>query len=482
MACPERYQPNSFTVHGDVDGHSTNFREVVANWERKGLVIKSKLVIGALNEESMKFHEFCSHERYDAQGGLLELLQQEVRELERTRQVEVQRCQLSGMTFSEEKQEWTLTDLQGSTYGPYNTVLLAFDSLPRAARKASMKQLLESALPYTVDVIGAVGRSVTASAMAVVVEFNPPVDPGFDGVAVEGRGSTLAWAGRNPVGAQLHRGRELEGSGDTWTLVATPQWTKKIRPNHKRGWDKIKTGKQLVEAFGNVIGIPNLECKHQVRFVVPTFHWMGASPLTTTKTGHFCLLDSNVNLGWCGDIFARPGPEGAMLSGRKLGELVSYLDCGLDLPTRDMLLPGDSGWAFREKGCLEESDVAAITGRDCGREILPAQIGIDDTWTLAADLATGVYTDDIPTKVDSLSTYRRRGVWEKDLGRKCHSQGFKGNGSRIGQRKGGRGGYNGEKQGGKGGRGSYSMDRQAGKGGKGRKGGRYFADSRLAVY
>merc|ERR1719171_1136502 len=62
--------------------------------------------------------------------------------------------------------------------------------------------------------------------------------------------------------------------------------------------------------------------------VKPPFHWMGACNLSRVTRSSAsdsckpCILDADVNLGWCGDMFGGLGPEGAFRSGKSLPELI----------------------------------------------------------------------------------------------------------------------------------------------------------------
>lgn len=263
-------------------------------------------------------------------------------------------------------------------------------------------------------------RAVNAYSMAVVVRFEPPLDVPFAGAVIEPSDGAVVWAGCNPGGQQGHwRGSRLNDKRDTWTLVSSPAWARKIRPKYEGSWDKKRAGNDIVAAFGAAVGI-DIAKRHRVTFLCPTFHWTGTSPITTPNTGMHCLLDRQVGLGWCGDIFADVGPEAAVESGNQLGQLIATISAPeVTSLSDDVLLPGKGGWTLRQ-ATPELEDTRCIVGSEIGREsAMWEKEELDDLWSGACDIAVGKYRNRVPRsgEVDSFKSYRKLGVLSKDRAR-----------------------------------------------------------------
>jgi len=111
---------------------------------------------------------------------------------------------------------------------------------------------------------------------------------------------------------------------EIWGLVSTPEWSMSVRPTHRGKWDKHGTGDRMVRAFfTKILGFDKnmdkllLENRKRGvwRFVVPTFHWTGASSLNQMKTTvterenvisanarEPVIFDAVSGLGYCGDV------------------------------------------------------------------------------------------------------------------------------------------------------------------------------------
>jgi hypothetical protein len=312
--------------------------------------------------------------RYRPQGGFLRLVEHLAKQ-----KPEPQRCSLN-FSFDDVTQVktlshaassggtaeaglWTLRDMKDEKIGDFDIVVFTHDSDPRGVRKASLVQVLESALPATQRVIRAAARSVRASTMAVIVRFGPqfrddvllPLERALGCKALEslryaaaGPGFPLQFASINRADEQdFGRGLKLPGSHEgatVWTLCSTLAWSRTLRDSHKKPWNKDKMAECLVDAFvRSLIDVRDLaisesrggrrdeargiaSAEYKWTLVKPPFHWMGACNLTRIKrsTGcKPCIFDADVNLGWCGDMFGGLGPEGAFCSGKSLAEIIA---------------------------------------------------------------------------------------------------------------------------------------------------------------
>ena len=104
--------------------------------------------------------------------------------------------------------------------------------------------------------------------MATIVHFDPPLDVQYDSVLFDDV-PELQFAARNPKQHQHNRG--IREKYDTWTLVATPAWSREQRPEGPsgKGWNKAKVGRDIVNAFCHA-----MRCSpSNARQIIPTFHW-----------------------------------------------------------------------------------------------------------------------------------------------------------------------------------------------------------------
>jgi len=335
--------------------------------------------------------------------------------------------------------QWFLRDASDNRHGPYDLVLFAYDANPRSARKASFKQLLETALPTSSEIIKSLSRTVSASAMTAIVAFpkekenqrqknkndNSKSDNiPFDSVRFEGV-PALQFATRNRSGdAASHRGMRFNfEKEDVWTLVATPEWSHEARKSHKNKWNKKEVGKDIVTAFAKSLsGFHNNEdtvklMVEQHRSVVPTFHWQGSSSITRTApdTDAFSF-DAEAGIGFCGDVFGGQGVEGAIRSAIELAQHVHLYQketSSVISPSSLSRLPVDkTAWTFRSHNDHpDRHDTNSIVGEFTGRH--EPRDGLDHTWPTAVDIANGKVVE----SADSLAKYRKRNNGVKNSNR-----------------------------------------------------------------
>ena len=360
-----------------------------------------------------------SYNRYQPTRGFFTLIDNIITELPRDI-VSVSKNQLIALELESTKEKsnrirWFLKDNTQQQHGPYDMVLFAYDATPRAARKASFKQLLESALPTSSNIISSLARAVSASAMTVIITFPKNVtNKGktsqipFDSIVFEGI-PALRFATRNCLGdATSHRGMRVSNNNsktqNIWTLVATPEWSYQVRNAHGGRWDKQAVGKEIVTAFARCVGQPSIV--EQYKNVNPPFHWQGSSSLTQVDqpaTPPFSY-DADASLGFCGDIFGGQGTAGALSSAMSLAHhlnLQHYEDDTI-LPDLQSSLPNHAThWVTRELKEYDD-DTNSIVGTFTGRKE-PID-GLDHTWPTAVDIANGK----IVNKADSLAKYRNK--------------------------------------------------------------------------
>ena len=228
--------------------------------------------------------------------------------------------QLTQMWYDEITNKWSLYSefVKGSRQGEwytahqvpdsstfYDHVIMGFDLDPRGARKASFKQLLESALPFTCPVIRCLAPALCASAMTCVVEFggeDKMNSSRSDACFYGDKGDSLLEVAERlePSNHSVGRGLRFNGRSSVWNLTATVKWSKTVRSSFNGGWDKRKVEGELVEAFqalspGRFAGYKGL---------VPCFHWQGAWPLSTLDNQQpSCIYDAQCSLGYASDAF-----------------------------------------------------------------------------------------------------------------------------------------------------------------------------------
>eukprot|EP00548_Thalassiothrix_antarctica_P018068 CAMPEP_0194195936 /NCGR_PEP_ID=MMETSP0154-20130528/76398_1 /TAXON_ID=1049557 /ORGANISM="Thalassiothrix antarctica, Strain L6-D1" /LENGTH=564 /DNA_ID=CAMNT_0038920499 /DNA_START=417 /DNA_END=2111 /DNA_ORIENTATION=- len=359
---------------------------------------------------------------------------------------------------------WFLRDAGNVCHGPYDVVLFAYDSNPRAARKASFKQLLESALPISSNIIKSLSRAVSASAMTAIVSFSQRTTKSksrilHDCIRFEGipalRFATRNRTKKNGSDAASHRGMtktsddddvwtlvatpewsyeirkkskkwtKTSDDDDVWTLVATPEWSYEIRKKSKK-WNKKAVGDDIVKVFADAVGVPSLSSSY--RSVVPTFHWQGSSSLTEIAEGEgkattttddagvkttaaLFAYDADSGLGFCGDVFGGQGVEGAL---RSAADIAEHLHLS---PDTSQLPVTDNAWILRtpankNKGSVGDNhDTNSVFGSFTGRDEPSGRQGpngeynlLDYTWPTAIDIVNGKSVE----SADSLAKYRRK--------------------------------------------------------------------------
>jgi len=417
------YEPLSFAIPDESESH---VRDEVSRWMTKEWVeelcrSEDCSSVGAYDDDkglrstSMKSGEgtVTTYNRYQPTSGFFTLIDKLITELPSDR-VSVSKNQLIALeSTNDNSNRWFLKDNTQQQHGPYDMVLFAYDATPRAARKASFKQLLESALPTSSNIISSLARAVSASAMTVIITF-PKMNKGktsqhipFDSIVFE-EIPALRFATRNRLGdAASHRGMRVSNNSqkneDIWTLVATPEWSFQVRNSHGGKWDKQAVGKEIVAAFARCVGQPAIV--EHYKNVNPPFHWQGSSSLTKVdhpETPPFSY-DADASLGFCGDIFGGQGTADALSSAMSLAHhlnLQQYEDDTLpDLPSS---LPNHAThWVTRELQDYDD-DTNSIVGTFTGRKE-PAD-GLDHTWPTAVAIANGK----VVNKADSLAKYRNQ--------------------------------------------------------------------------
>eukprot|EP00820_Chromera_velia_P030974 Cvel_13526.t1-p1 / transcript=Cvel_13526.t1 / gene=Cvel_13526 / organism=Chromera_velia_CCMP2878 / gene_product=hypothetical protein / transcript_product=hypothetical protein / location=Cvel_scaffold928:11953-13143(-) / protein_length=397 / sequence_SO=supercontig / SO=protein_coding / is_pseudo=false len=384
--------------------------------------------------------------RLYAKGGVIPLLQSSCANMASSSNGKIQNLphQLASLERNAVDGTWLLVDIFDGRHGPYNRVLLTHDALVRAARRASVKQLLESALPYTQDVVGAMARAQTCSAFAVCVYAPPPISLNADALVVEGTPELRVASRTEPAdgdgrGLRVPRaGKRQEGGrgeGEFIVAVATTEWSQRMRPTPSGRWDKERVGGGVIAALAGVIG-----CRAEdLRPVIPTFAWQGASCRTRVRDGPPCIYDARIGLGVCGNIFGGLGLGGAASSAEALFSSCVSMNGG-----EMTVLPGEGSWelAVPPPGAF---DLCALD-LEClgvGRAGQPDD-GLDHTWPAAVSIARG---KDVRA-ADSMAKYRSRNVLEAD--RRRAGGEVDGRREESGQRRrGGRGNYRGGYRGGK---------------------------------
>lgn len=305
----------------------------------------------------------------------------------------------------------------GSTF--FDHVIMGFDLDPRGARKASFKQMLESALPTTGSVIRCLASAPCASAMSCVVEFEGDIQPeGSDGFKL----STLEDAGILELAEQLKASSHAVGRGlrfqgrAAWNLTATVKWSKSIRNSFTGTWDKKKVENEMVDAFRRTRKASDQLGRH--KGLVPCFHWQNAWPLTALSDSKkpSCVYDARCKLGYASDAFVFcPVSDATALPQVRACNLLHPFKSACDLVAivaQDLegtaselsRLPHRSEWKFRSDLIANLSQSLREAYSDTGRA--DPQDGLDHTWPTAAQLARDESL--VLHHADSLKKYRNR--------------------------------------------------------------------------
>jgi len=368
-------------------------------------------------------------------GGMFQLLlnmEQELLGPEGRCSVICHDSQLTQMWYNEQAKSWCLyseflkgagrhSDWYSAHQVPnasttFDTVIMGFDLDPRGARKASFKQMLESALPGTCPVIRCLASAPCASAMTCVVEFDSQKDLGLKETSLYGpdlKSDVVEVAERlDAASHSVGRGLRFGRSSEVWNITASVKWSKSVRSAFKGGWDKKKVESDLVEAFREVVPVSG---RH--KGLVPCFHWQGAWPLTalSDRKAKACVYDAANSLGYASDAFVFFGadedasPVHRLRGCNLLHPFKSATDLA-DLVMQDLegspesRLPHRSEWSFRSDllGLKKGGELAEY--KDCGRA--DPQDGLDHTWPTAAELALNEAL--VIDEADSLKKYRKR--------------------------------------------------------------------------
>jgi len=390
------YQSSTFVLRSDAP---REFSEEVGHWQHSGLVEPAPNFQSVhIDAQGNVQHMEPKGRRFSPHGGFFALLDSLIEQLAGS--VDVKAQQLEWMSRDKSGKWWLHRAGDNTQFGPYDVVLHAFDALPRAVRKASHKQLLESALPHSANVIASAARSPMCSSMVVVLHFDPPLQVPYDSIVFDGI-PELQFASRNPKQHQAYRG--IREKHDTWTVVATPAWSLLQRPGGKSNgvswqgkWDKVKVGKTIQRAFGRALHID----VDKGRQIIPTFHWEGCSYITQVLKGAPCAFDAECGLGWCGDLFGGMGPTGAVVSGFH----AAAVTMAFQTSNPKSVLPGEGDWGMRPSQ-PDDEDIMTITGPATGREDQPND-GLDHTWQTAVRCALGEQV----VHADSYRNQRRQGA------------------------------------------------------------------------
>ena len=198
---------------------------------------------------------------------------------------------------------WSLVADDGRRYGPFAALVAAVPAPQAVALLATAGEGLVASLILR---LGGVSMAPCWSALAA---FTAPL--GLGGPTVRFQDGPLAWAGCNAS-------KPGRGTAETWTLHATPEWS--------RDWlerEPGDIGPALLDALGVQLGRtiprPSYLAAHRWRYA-----------LVERALGEPCLWDPALRLGLCGDWCLGPRVEAAFLSGMALAERMAP---GLANPT-----------------------------------------------------------------------------------------------------------------------------------------------------
>lgn len=203
------------------------------------------------------------------------------------------RLELGSLIAEIEREEdgWIVIDDRGQRRGLYDRLALALPA-PQAA------PLLEPAP----DLAARADSVRFAPSWAVMAFFDRRLDLPYDAAFVNT--GPLSWIARDSS-------KPGRAEGERWVLHASAEWSSEhleLEPEEALG--------RLLEAFREALGEscqePSLALAHRWRYALPT-----------TPLEEACLHDSALGLGACGDWCGGPRVEGAFLSGRALGRLLS---------------------------------------------------------------------------------------------------------------------------------------------------------------
>ncbi len=179
---------------------------------------------------------------------------------------------------------WRLAAEDGRDRGRWDAVVVAIPAQQAAVLLAGHSHLSQTA-----------GTAVAAPCWVVMVQYEEPLNTGFDAAFVHD--SPLSWVARN----SSKPGRV--GEGDSWVLHAGPEWSRE----YLEETPEIAAGR-LMAAFAELVGPRGAEPAY-----VNAHRWRYALP--EDPLADRCLWDGRIFAGACGDWCGGPRVEGAFLSG-----------------------------------------------------------------------------------------------------------------------------------------------------------------------
>ncbi|CAN5490406.1 hypothetical protein BH09PLA1_BH09PLA1_02440 [soil metagenome] len=184
---------------------------------------------------------------------------------------------------------WHVEDAAGKLYGP-------FDFLISSAPPQQTRSLFgdESSV-----LAKAMSNVIMAPCWAVMLELPKRMEVSFDAAFVNE--SPLSWISRNSS-------KPKRDTADCWVLHASATWS---REHLDQPADAV--AQMLVERLWRATGQAPLAIHAMV-----AHRWRYALPVETLPQR--CLIDRDVNLGWCGDWCGGPRVEGAYLSGLAMAD------------------------------------------------------------------------------------------------------------------------------------------------------------------
>ena len=198
-------------------------------------------------------------------------------------------CRVAGLSVA--AGGWTLASEDGAQHGPFGAVVLAVPAPQAVQLLAEVKQ------PRATTVLLRLGAVRIAPCWSALAGFAGPL--GLDLPAYRLANGPVAWAA-------LNRTKPGRGDGESWTLHASPGWSREML---ERPPEEIAPA--LLETFAAVVPgalpPPTYQAVHRWR------HALVERPL-----GEACVWDPALRLGLCGDWCLGPRVEAAYLSGTAL--------------------------------------------------------------------------------------------------------------------------------------------------------------------
>jgi photolyase PhrII len=264
------------------------FARYVASWQQDGVVAQWEGRVAVLGKsESIEFSEGI--DRYVATPSMNTLAKHLGQEVTIRLQTRIGK-------LIRKNHRWQLRGEQHEheNWGEFDFVVLAIPAGQAA-------QLLPTDSPLQ--------RRAAACSMshcwAAMFAFPQQLHDSYEAAFVHN--SPISWLARNA--SKPMRSSDQE----TWVVHAAPDWSRA-----HDGEPKEQMAERLLQQFGTVLGIPDLEptyaTAHFWRYAIPT------APLADS-----CLFDDETNLAACGDWCAGPRVEGAFLSGAAVaGQIMGH--------------------------------------------------------------------------------------------------------------------------------------------------------------